>query len=144
MPIHSIRCIAAMLGGLTLAGCAGADATGPASVSVSVSRVQLTGCPKSASPLPGWVNCTGTVSLTVSKPPSTGYISVYFDYGSTGTFYHGQAAIASGTQAYTVNVVADYVPQCYTSVATSVDVYDGTTSTAPLIVSVPMTLTGSC
>lgn len=139
------RRVCAVFAVAALSACAGADATGP-KVSVSGVKVQLTGCPQSASPLPGWRNCTGTVTLTATGTPPSGYFSVYMDYGSSGTFYHGSIAGGTGTQSYVINIVADYVPQCLTSVPTSVDVYDGppSDSNAPLITSIKLTLTGSC
>lgn len=137
--------VCTVLAAVALSACAGSDATSP-KVSVSSVRVQLTGCPQSASPLPGWLNCTGTVTLNASGTPSSGYFSVYMNYGSSGTFYHGSIAAGSGTQSYVVNIVADYVSQCLTTVNTSVDVYDGppSASNAPLITSIPITITGTC
>jgi len=129
---------------LSLSGCAGVD--GGTKFQVSLSKVQLTGCPTSASPLPGWRNCTGVITLSVTGVPSSGYLSTYMDYGSSGTFYHGQVAVVDGTTTATVNVVAEYVSTCLTSVSTTVDVYDGPQSNqnAPLIGSYPITLTGTC
>lgn len=144
MHSRSIRTALALSAAIALVGCAGADAS--PSLSVSSTHVQLTGCPKSAAPLPGWVNCTGVITLSITGTPSSGYLSTYMDYGSSGTFYHGQAAVLEGTTSVTVNVVADYVSQCYTSVSTSVDVYDGpqTNQNAPLVASIPITLNGTC
>jgi len=144
MHSRSIRTAVVLCAALTIAGCAGVDAS--SSFNVSSTHVQLTGCPSSASPLPGWVNCTGVITLSITGAPSSGYVSTYMDYGSSGTFYHGQAAVLSGATSVSVNVVADYVPQCLTSVSTSVDVYNGpqTNQNAPLVASIPITLTGTC
>jgi hypothetical protein len=146
MRSSSTRSLLALCAAFTLCACAGVGADAAPKLTVSVNNVHLTGCPTPATPLPGWRNCTGTILLSVTGTPSSGYISTYMDYGSTGTFYHGQVAVVSGTSSYTVNVVSEYVPQCYTSLATSVDVYDGSeaNSNAPLIASIPITLSGSC
>lgn len=144
MHSRSIRTAAALCAAFTLVGCAGVDAA--PSFSVGSTHVQLTGCPKSAAPLPGWVNCTGVITLSVTGVPSSGYLSTYMNYGSSGSFYHGQAAVVEGTTSVTVNVVDEYVSQCFTSVTTSVDVYNGvqTNQNAPLVASIPITLTGTC
>jgi hypothetical protein len=105
-------------------------------------------CTISATPLPGWRNCTATVGLTISKPIQSGYVSVFFNYPSNGAFFHGELAVNSGgpAQSVTVNLVNEYVSQCVTTYSTTVDVYDGrqTAGQAPLIVSVPVTLTSTC
>lgn len=106
-------------------------------------------CSISASPLPGWRNCTATASLNISRTIQSGYVSVFFNYPSSGAFFHGELAVNSsgGTaQTVTVNLVNDYVSQCVASYATRVDVYDGRQNApqAPLIVSVPVTLTSTC
>lgn len=112
---------------------------------VTVGRLTYS-CSTSASPLPGWRNCTGTVALTITKTISSGIVSVFFNYGSSGSFYHGQVAVTPGVTSYTVNVVNEYVSTCLTSYTTSVDVYDGAQSASnpPLLVSTPVTLTGTC
>ena len=105
-------------------------------------------CTISASPLPGWRNCTATVALTISKTIQSGYVAVFFNYPSSGAFFHGDLAVNSGgpTQSVTVNLINEYVSQCVTSYATKVDVYDGRQNAAqpPLIVSVPVTLVSTC
>jgi len=102
-------------------------------------------CTISASPLPGWRNCTGTVALTITKTISSGYVSVFYDYPTSGAFFHGELQVGSGTPgAVIVNVVNEYVSQCANPYTTTVDVYDGRQSaqTAPVLASVPVTLTG--
>lgn len=140
------RYLYALLGAVALTACAGSDATSP-QLSVAGVKVSLTGCGRSASPLPGWTDCTGTITVDATGTPSSGYFSVYMNYGSTGSFYHGAIAAASaGRNSYVISVVNDYIPQCFTSVTTSVEVYDGppSASNAPLITSIPLTLTGTC
>ncbi len=143
MRIHAVRRLCLLLVPLGFAACS--DSTAP-KLTVSSARVQLTGCPSSASPLPGWVNCTGTITLSVSGTPSSGYLSVYMNYGSSGSFYHGSTTAVAGSQSYAISVVNDYVPQCFTSLSTTVDVYDGppSASNAPLVTSIPIALTGTC
>lgn len=143
MSIHGVRRLCLLLAPLAVLACS--DSTAP-KFSVSGVRVQLTGCPQSASPLPGWLNCTGTITVSATGTPSSGYLSVYMNYGSSGSFYHGSVAAGSGTQSYPISVVNDYVSQCYTSLSTTVDVYDGpqSASNAPLITSIPVTITGTC
>ena len=143
MRIHGVRRLSLLLVPVAVLACS--DSTAP-KFAVSGVRVQLTGCPQSASPLPGWVNCTGTVTVSVTGAPSSGYLSVYMNYGSSGSFYHGSTSAASGTTSYPIGVVNDYVPQCYTSLSTTVDVYDGPQSNAnaPLITSIPVTINGTC
>lgn len=105
-------------------------------------------CSISASPLPGWKNCTATVILKISKPIQSGYVSVYFNYPDDGGFFHGELAVNAGgvTQTVTVNLVSEYVSHCVTSYATTVDVYDGRQNAVlpPLLVSTPVTLTATC
>lgn len=113
---------------------------------VAVGKISWS-CSISASPQPGWRNCTATVALTISKTVQSGYVTVVFDYPSTGAFFHGELAVNSGgpAQSVTVNLVNQYVSKCVPSYATTVYVYDGRDNTpAPLIVSVPVTLTSTC
>jgi hypothetical protein len=114
---------------------------------VAVGQLSWT-CTISATPLPGWRNCTATVGLTISKAIQSGYVSVFFNFPDGGAFFHGELAVAagSGTKTVTVNLVNEYVSHCVTSYATKVDVYDGRQNAgqAPLLVSVPITLTSSC
>jgi len=105
-------------------------------------------CTISASPLPGWKNCTGTVGLTISKTIQSGYVSVFFNYPTSGAFFHGELAVNSGgpAQTITINVVNQYVSHCVPTYLTSVDVYDGRQNAgqAPLLVSQPVTLSSNC
>jgi hypothetical protein len=131
---------------LAAIGCSSDSLTSPAG-SVRVTSWTLTGCPTSASPLPGWRNCTGTVNLSITKTIPSGVVSVYFNYPDNGAFYHGQLQVGSGIPgSVTVNVVNDYESSCVTSFATTVDVYDGpqTAQSAPLLVSQPITLNVTC
>ena len=113
---------------------------------VAVGNVKWS-CTISATPLPGWKNCTGTVDLNISIQIPSGYVSVYFNYPSTDSFFHGQAAVATTgiTQAITVNLTNPYVSQCVSAYNTTVDVYNGSESArGALIVSVPVKLTSAC
>ncbi len=105
-------------------------------------------CSISATPLPGWRNCTATVILNISRPIQSGFVSVFFNYPSSGAFFHGELAVTSGgtLRTVTVNLVNEYVSQCVASYATRVDVYDGrqNATQAPLLVSTPVTLTSVC
>lgn len=115
-----------------------------AAVAVTVGNVTWA-CAISASPLPGWRNCTGTVALTISRPISSGYVAVYFNFPDNSAFFHGELQVGLGTPgAVIVNLVNEYVSRCQSPFATTVDVYNGRQSTqnAPLLVSVPVTLTG--
>lgn len=131
---------------LVAIGCSSDSLTSPVG-SVRVTKWALTGCPTSASPLPGWVNCTGTVTLSITQTIPSGVVSVYFNYPDNGAFYHGQLQVGSGVPGtVTVNVVNDYESHCVTSLATTFDVYDGAQNaqSAPLLVSQPMTLNVTC
>jgi len=137
-------CVSVFL--LAAMGCATDSPTSPAG-SVRVTKWALTGCTTSASPLPGWRNCTGNVTLSITKTIPSGVVSVYFNYPDNGAFYHGQLQVGSGIPGtVVVNVVNDYESNCVTSFATSFDVYDGPQSaqSAPLLVSQPITLNVTC
>jgi hypothetical protein len=114
---------------------------------VTVNRISWS-CSISATPLPGWKNCTGTVTLTISKIIPSGYVSAYFDYGSTGSFFHGELAVTSGgpAQTVTVNLIDEYVSACETSYLSTVTVYDGHQSALrpPLLAVAPVQLTSTC
>jgi hypothetical protein len=133
---------------VALSGCSGAGSlTGASAGAVTLQSVSITGCPQSEAPLPGWVNCTATVSLNVTKTVSSGYVSVYFNYPDAGSFDHGQVQVSSSKSGnIVVPMVNDYVSVCVTSYATTVDVYDGPLSAtmAPQLASFPMTLTVKC
>jgi hypothetical protein len=134
-----------------LAGTACTSA-GPTESSTADPAVYVTGysfqsCAGSASPLPGWRGCQGTVTLTINKALSSGYVSVFFNYPDAGSFYHGQLQVGSGVPGrVVVNVVNDYVSQCLTSYPSRFDVYDGPQSLqgAPLLLSLPQTLSVTC
>ena len=133
---------------LTAMACGGSSPSAPSTPTgtVTVGRVTWS-CAISASPLPGWRNCTGTVALAITKTISSGYVSAYFNYPDGGSFFHGDLQVGSGTPGnVTVNVVNNYVSQCAANpFTTTVDVYNGSQSaqSAPLLVSVPVTFT-SC
>jgi hypothetical protein len=107
-------------------------------------------CSLSASPLPGWKACPGTVALTISKPIQSGYVAVIIYYPSLGAWFRGELAINSAglAQTVTVSLVNDYVPYCLATYESSVNVYDGrmalTQGQAPLLVSKPFTITSNC
>jgi len=89
----------------------------------------------------------GTVSLSITKTISSGFVSVNFNYPDGGAFYHGQLQVGSGIPGIvTVNVVNNYISHCVTSFATTVDVHNGPESaaTAPLLISQPITLNVTC
>lgn len=133
---------------LVLAGCSGiASATGNSSGTVLLKGWSFAGCAQSASPLPGWTNCTGTVTLDITKTVSSGYVSVYFNYPDASSFYHGQASVANGAPGMvTINVTNDYISACVTSYPTTVDVYDGpeSASTSPQLASIQTTVKVTC
>ena len=111
---------------------------------VTVGRVTWS-CVTSAAPLPGWRNCTGTVALTITRTISSGYVSAYFQYPDSGSFFHGDLQVGTAVPgAVTVNVVNEYVSRCANPFATMVDIYNGpqNAQSAPLLVSTPVTLTG--
>ena len=135
---------------LALTGCSAASAVANSNTTggtVLLKGLSLTACTQSAAPLPGWKNCTGTVSLDITKTVSSGYVSVYFNYPDANSFYHGQVAVAQGAPgSVTVSVVNDYVAQCVASFPTTVDVYDGPESaqSAPSLASIKTTLNVHC
>jgi hypothetical protein len=131
---------------LMAAGCSSDGITSPAG-SVTVQAWAIGGGCVSASPLSGWRNCAATVTLSITKKVPSGVVSVYFNYPDDGSFFHGQLQVGSGVPGtVTVNLVNDYIPNCVTSFATTIDVYDGpqTSQTAPLLVSDPLTLNVTC
>ncbi|MDO8793301.1 MAG: BACON domain-containing carbohydrate-binding protein, partial [Vicinamibacterales bacterium] len=107
-----------------------------------------TGCDRSADPLPGWTNCRGTITVTITQVNQSGYVSVFMAYPDSGSFYHGQVAVTAGRAPGTVSisVVNNYVPRCVSSYATTISVYDGTQSASapPLIGRSSGTLTFTC
>lgn len=119
------------------------DITGPSLASVTVTGVQLSACSYSPRGPGGYFNCQGTVTLTVNSPLSSGFVAVFMSYPDAGSFFHGQKQVLS-TGTYTVNVVNDFMSRCVTSVSTTVRVYDGTSESAPQLVSAPITLTRGC
>lgn len=131
---------------LVAIGCSSDGITSP-SGGVTVNAWAIGGGCVSASPLSGWRNCAGTVTLSITKKIPSGVVSVYFNYPDDGSFFHGQLQVGSGIPGtVTVNLVNDYISQCVTSFATTIDVYDGpqTSQTAPLLVSDPLTLNVTC
>ena len=104
-------------------------------------------CSQTTPGLPGWINCTGCVSLTVNKNVSSGYVSVYFDFPDAGSFFHGQLQMPNGKPgAIVVPVTNEYVSMCVTSVQTSIGVYDGPESnpSPPLLANLPTTIHSTC
>ncbi|HEY5220406.1 MAG TPA: hypothetical protein VIJ16_11390 [Gemmatimonadaceae bacterium] len=130
-----------------LIGCSGIAAPGDTGGTVVLNGLTLSGCGPSASPLPGWTNCTGTVTLNITKTVSSGYVSVYFNYPDDGSFYHGQYQVSSGKPgSIVVPMINNYVSACVTTLATTIDVYDGPESsqTAPLLASIATTIHATC
>ena len=101
-------------------------------------------CNTPATPLPGWINCTGTVNLSIDTAVTGGVVSVYFNYPDSGSFFEGQASVTAVTT--NVPVTNSYIPDCVKSVETIVEVYGGPTTdtSAPLLASFPETVTTSC
>jgi hypothetical protein len=103
-------------------------------------------CDRSASPLPGWTGCHASVKLNVGQKSSAGAISVYVNYPDGGSFYHGAlnlVGLPSPAGAVTVQLTNDYVSHCVTSFSTTADVYDGTSSNATRMQSIPFTITAT-
>jgi hypothetical protein len=131
---------------LAAVGCSSDGITTPAG-GVTVAHWTIGGGCVPADPLPGWRNCAGTVTLSITKKIPSGVVSVFFNYPDDGSFFHGQLDVGSGIPGtVTVNLVNDYISGCVTSFATTIDVYDGpqTSQTAPLLVSDPLTLNVTC
>jgi len=133
-------------------GCSGMNGTTspsntPSSTgSVTATHVSLTACPTSATPLPGWLNCPGTITLSITQAVSSGYVSVYMNYLGN-SFFHGQLAVSGIPGTVSVSVVNDYVSACTAGpLSTTVDVYNGQSrnSSAPRLSSTPFTLNISC
>jgi hypothetical protein len=115
----------------------------PTSGSILLNSFQYA-CNTSATPLPGWINCTGSVNLTITTTVAGGVVSVYLNYPDDGSFFEGQASVTAGTTI--VPVTDSYVPDCVPSVATIVAVYGGPTTdtSAPLLASFPETVNSNC
>ena len=131
---------------VVLAGCSGITSPGSKGT-VTLQSLSLTGCAGSASPLPGWVNCSASVTLNVTKTVSSGYVSVYFNYPDAGSFYHGQVQVSAGAPGtIVVPMINEYVGSCATSLQTSVGVYDGpeSNSSAPQMATIPTSITATC
>jgi hypothetical protein len=129
-------------------GGAGTSATAPSPVgSVTATQVSWTACQKSATPLPGWLNCPGTIALSVTETISSGTVSVYMNFLGN-SFFHGQLAVDPGFRGnVSVPVNNDYVSSCTAGpLSTTVDVYNGpsTNPTAPRLSSTPFTLNITC
>lgn len=104
-------------------------------------------CDRSATPLPGWTSCHASVKLNVGQKSSAGVISVYVNYPDDGSFYHGAlnlSGLPSPAGTVTVQLTNDYVSHCVTSFATTADVYDGASSNATLMQSIPFTIKATC
>jgi hypothetical protein len=132
---------------LALAGCS-SDPTAPSpaapSGTVTIGAVTWS-CSISASPLPGWRSCTGTVALNITKTISSGYVSVFYNYPDSGSFFHGDLQVGSGTPGnVTVNLRNSYVSHCANPFTTEVDVYNGSegAGSAPLLASKTVTISG--
>ena len=129
--------------------CSSSTTTEPSATDggVYVNGYAFQSCASSASPLPGWRSCQGTVRLIINRALSSGYVSVFFNYPDSGAFYHGHLYVGSGVPGtVTVNVVNDYISHCVTTYPTSIEVYDGPQSaqSAPLLLSLSQTLNFTC
>jgi hypothetical protein len=73
---------------------------------------------------------------------------VFLDYPTASSLFHGELAVSSGGTAQTVVVpiINEYVSQCVMTYLTQVNVHDGhqTDTQAPLLLSLPVTLTSVC
>jgi len=113
--------------------------------------VSLSACQPAppASGLPGFINCLGTVSLTLTRIVQSGYVSAFIAYTpGGGSFYHGDVAVRAGAAPgdIVINIRNEYIPQCLALTSITVDVYDGPqgAGTAPLIASLPLPFTSNC
>ena len=62
--------------------CSSSTTTEPSATDggVYVNGYAFQSCASSASPLPGWRSCQGTVRLIINRALSSGYVSVFFNY----------------------------------------------------------------
>jgi len=118
---------------LSLVGCQQGSPTSPSSPSApalpALGSLQVSlpaGSCVSASPLPGWRNCRGTVTATINTTNQSGYVSVFFNYPNSGAFYHGDVRVAAGSAPGQVgiNIVNDYVSNFVFPYDTTVTFYD--------------------
>ncbi len=95
-----------------------------------------------ATPLPGWRFCQGAVPLTISSPPSSRYVSVFFAYPDSTSFFHGETLVVAGRTGYTVNVVNAYFARCVPSVSTTIILRNGRdgVGNTPVLARIPVTL----
>jgi hypothetical protein len=146
-PTLTRACVVVFL--LAAVGCGGGTSvTSPSTIgSVSATQVSLTKCQTPAAPLPGWLNCPGTITLSITETISSGTVSVYMNYLGN-SFFHGQLAVGAGIPgSVSVPVNDDYVSNCTAGpLSTTVDVYNGpsTNPTAPKLSSTPFTLNITC
>lgn len=92
--------------------------------------------------LPGWIDCAGTVNLKLSRPVSSGFVTVTFDYPDGGSFFHGGLEVDANTGTFPVPVINTYISHCVTPFAATVVVRDGPTG-GPILLSQPITLTST-
>jgi hypothetical protein len=103
-------------------------------------------CAASATPLPGFRTCSVIVAVQITKPVSSGTVSVIFNYPDGGSFYHGQlSGLAGVTGTREITLTNSYVSSC-PQIQSTVDIYDGPQSSqnAPLLQSVSAKIGPMC
>jgi len=82
---------------------------------VSNVRIWLTGCAGQApEPMPGWVNCSGYITMDVDADIRTGWIQVVMRFPVEGSFYNGQVQVGVGRirRNVRVDIRNSYVSRC--------------------------------
>jgi murein DD-endopeptidase MepM/ murein hydrolase activator NlpD len=123
--------------------------TNAATPANSIGRFQLTGCERSAAPLPGWRNCRGTVEATVNGLVPSGNLTAYFGFPDSVSVYQGTLAVPSDRAPGTVriDVLNSYLPNCPAlPYVMNVTVRDGRQAdpSLPLVATAPITVTTPC
>jgi len=92
------------------------------------------------------MNCSGQMTLTITKTVSTKILTVSMGYGS-GNFFHGGANLTStvpGPITFTMTMQAP-ADSCLTSFATTISVYDGPPNgPSTLLATIPQSYTATC
>jgi hypothetical protein len=102
-----------------------------------------------ASGLPGFRNCTGTVSATVTKIVTSGYVSIFFAYTpGGGSFYHGEVRVTPGAAPgdIVIPVRMEYAPACVSPPTLTMTLRDGPQSanTAPVLATLVVGFRSAC
>jgi hypothetical protein len=146
MRLRFVRRLMPVVIAIPLASCR-ALTTPDSNNNVVITSLLMGSCASTAAPLPGWKGCTASMSLYVSMTVTSGYVSVYFQYPDSGSYYYGD--VQTGLQQpgdIVVNLVNDYVPSCPAGYATTVQVYDGPKGNANdrLLKSLKLTVPAGC